>query len=238
MNTFKNKAVYWGFMVLASMFAMVLGIRAAHNGTATNILYMYIIALPDIILLMLIIPIIFLIILYEIDGFMATNRLLAFNSRLKWWVTLRIKLLKDCFACAAIIILPIFLLSNIFIGTIKTFGEWIYILFLFLTYFMYFFLLALCIVTIEIKFNQSLLAVSFVLFISFLPNILSSLFRHLKIPIRIPSINSLLNLSYTFDEDNFCWLRCIGMCIVLFVLLFLAEKAGKMLFKKQDIYWK
>lgn len=116
-------------------------------------------------------------------------------------------------------------------------GMDIYTVFVFNIFYV-FFLLALCIVTIEIKFNQSLLAVSFVLFISFLPNILSSLFRHLKIPIRIPSINSLLNLSYTFDEDNFCWLRCIGMCIVLFVLLFLAEKAGKMLFKKQDIYWK
>lgn len=77
------------------------------------------------------------------------------------------KLLIDCLIFVILIIFPIFLIANIFIAPIKTYDEWLYIIFLFLTYFMYFFILALCITVVKIKFHQSFLAVSFALLISF-----------------------------------------------------------------------
>lgn len=234
MNTFRSKCIYWGLLVLASMFIMVLGLRVVHNGTAVNIYYIYSAAVKDVILLILIIPIIFLMVIHEIDSFMTSSFLLALDSRLAWWLALKRKLIVDCFISATVIILPTFLMINIFTGIIKTSGEWIYMLFLFLTYFMYFLFLSLCIAALEIKFHQSLLAFSIVLLISFLPNMLSFIFRQL----RIPSISGLLNLSYAFDKDIFYGTRCISVCVVLLFLFILAEQTDRALFKNQDIYWK
>lgn len=234
MNTFKHKCVYWGLIVLASIFVMILGLRAALNGTALNIFYIYPMAIVDVVLLILIIPIISLMAIHEIDGFMSGSRLLAFNSRLEWWIALKRKLLIDCLIFVILIIFPIFLIANIFIAPIKTYDEWLYIIFLFLTYFMYFFILALCITVVKIKFHQSFLAVSFALLISFFPNLISFILRQLK----IPTISGLLNLSYALDKDSFYWQRCGNVCIVLIVLSFLIEIVNKILLKKQDIYWK
>ena len=43
-----------------------------------------------------------------------------------------------------------------------------------------------------------------VVIVSFLPNILSFLFRYLG----IPTISGLLNLSYAIDSDSFLWPQC------------------------------
>lgn len=73
-----------------------------------------------------------------------------------------------------------------------------------------------------------------VVIVSFLPNILSVLFRYLG----IPTISGLLNLSYAIDSDSFLWPQCGGVCVMLLLLLVLLEKEGMALLKRRDIYWK
>lgn len=234
MNTFRSKGIFWGLMALSSIFVMAFGFRAVRNGTAMNISDIYAIAVFDAILLGLVIPGVSLLVIKEVDGWMVSSKLLAFNSRSMWWMEVKKRLLGTCFASAVIIILPVFLLANIFSGTTRTAAEWVYMLFLFLSYFVYFYLLALLISIVEIKFHQNLLAVSFAFLISFLPNILAFLFRQSG----IPTISGLLNLSYAMDNGSFFWLRCGKVCMLMLLLLALLEKAGMVLLKKQDIFWK
>lgn len=234
MNTFRSKGVFPGVMVLTSMFMLVLGFRVIRTGVTVSIFYIYSMTVVDVVLLGLILPVIAVLIIKEVNGQMVSSRLLAWNSRLVWWKELKKSLLKICLVYSAVIILPVFILANVFVGRIRTSGEWVYMLFLFLSYFMYFYLLALCILVLEIKFHQSLLAVSFVLLVSFLPNVFAFLFRKSG----IPTISGFLDLSYALEGDNFYWYQCERVCVILLILLILIEKAGRVFIKKQDIYWK
>ena len=108
MNTFRSKGIFWGLMALTSIFVMAFGFRAVRNGTAMNISDIYAIAVFDAILIGLIIPGVSLLVIKEVDGWMVSSKLLAFNSRSMWWMEVKKRLLGTCFASAVIIILPVF----------------------------------------------------------------------------------------------------------------------------------
>jgi len=234
MNPYRNKGIFWGLTGLISIFVMTLGFRMIHNKTAVSIFSVYSRIVVDIVFFGLILPCISGLIIREVNGWMVSSRLLAFNSRLIWWKELKKKQLKNCFLFTVVMILPVFILANLFMGIIKIPREWVYMLFLFLTYFIYFYLLAVCMLVMEIKFHRTLLTVSFVLAVSFFPNMLTFLFPQLG----LPTVSGFLNLSYALDEGSFCWGKCGKVCVMLLILVMILEKTGRAFIKKQDIYWK
>lgn len=242
MNTFK-KEKFWLLPLMVGMFLAVFGGKQIHNGTAANIVQMYVLIIRDAIVMGLILPSMALLCLREADGFMTGRRMLAINSRGVWWKTFCRKVFTDCFFLAVVILLPALFTAVFLGGAGASLWEWIYVLFLFLTLYLYFCMASIGMLLLEIKFRQDILSVCFLLAASFLPNIFAFLFR----PSGIPDIGSLLNLSFAMDETVFysgmekcqgiCWFWCVGVCAVFFVLLCVLVRAGRTCIKRQDIFW-
>ncbi len=241
MNTFK-KEKFWLLPLMVGMFLAVFGGRQIHNGAAANIVQMYVLIIRDAIVMGLILPSMALLLLRETDRFMTGRRLLAISSRGIWWKTFCGKVFMDCFFLTVVILVPALLTAVFLSGAGVSLWEWMYVLFLFLTFYLYFCMASIGMLLLEIKFRQDILSVCFLLAASFLLNIFAFLFR----PFGIPDIGSLLNLSFAMNETVFysgiekcqgiCWLWCAGECAVFFVLLSVLVKAGRACIKRQDIF--
>ena len=233
MKQFKSTGKYWFLLMIISTLMMVLAYRGICNGTITNLFSVYGVAIGDVVVIGLIVPVVSLLLLKVINDCMLSSRMLAFGSRSAWWQTVKKKIRKQCLGSGVLLLLPVFLMANVTMK-IQTIVEWIYILFLFFTIFMFFYLIALCIAFMEIKFQQNTLTFCFVMFLSYLPDIAAFLFRQTG----IPQISGCLNLSYAFDGKNFYWFQCEKVCVVMLLLLLLLENTCRVLVKKHNIFWK
>lgn len=243
MNLFR-KWKYWMLPVLIGVFLALFGVKELCNGVVADILQMYFLVIKNAVVFGLILPAMFLLVLNEAGEFMKSRRLLAINSRCAWWNVFCRKILADCFGVTVVILLPAFLAAKFCMGAGKGFWEWGYVFFLLLTSFLFFSLMAFCMMLLEIKFQQNILSVCFVLVFSFMPNIFSFLFRLSG----IPDVSGLLNLGYAVDDtavysgmkngQGIHWLWCLGVCAVLFAILLVLERVGRILIKRQDIFWK
>lgn len=243
MNLFR-KGIFWILPIMIGMFLGVFGIKQFQNGLAANIVQMYSLIIRDVVVLGLVLPAMSLLVLKEINEFMVCRRILAIQDRHEWWEAVCRRVFINCIGLAAVILLPAFLSARICMGEGREFWEWGYVISLLLTFFLYLCVSSLCMVLLEMKIRQNILSVCAVLIASFLPNIVSFLFRESG----IPDIGGLLSLAYALDEDVFSvgmeevqgiyWFRCVGVCAVFFVLLLVFVRVGKVLIKRQDIFWK
>lgn len=234
MKIFKRTAIFWIPVFLMSLLLLLLGYRTFSHGLAKHIADIYVGAVRDIVVLGLIIPITALLLLWKIVNSMYGSRVLAFRSRENWWKAISQILIKDCLVMTGILLFPVSVMANICIGFIHTWGEISYAIFVFLTWFLYFCFVAMCMMLIMVTIHQGIVAFFFVLLISYIPNLAASLLRKLE----LPTIGGIFSLSYAFDRNEFQWVLCQNLCAFLLCLLILMWHTGKRLIQKQDIFWR
>lgn len=233
MKMFRKKWVFWIPIFLISLLLLLLGYRTFSHGLATHIVHIYTGAMRDIVLLGLVIPLAALLLLWEINGSMAGSRMHAFRSRKNWWKALSQILVKDCLGIAGTLLLPLFIMAHVCIA-LHTWSEIGYVFFLFITWFLYFYFLAVCMMVIQVTIHRSIVAFCFALLFSYIPNIAASLFRQFE----LPTIGGIFNLSYAFCGDEFRWVLCQNLCAFLLCLLVLIWHMGRRLIQKQDVFWR
>lgn len=234
MKIFRRTGIFWLGICLISLLLLLVGYRTFSHGIAEHIANIYIGALRDIIVIGLIIPIDALLLLWEIDSCMTGSRVIAVRSRENWWKMLSQILIKDCLRITGILLLPLFAMANACTGIIHTWSEIGYIFFVFLTFFLYFYFVAVCMAILKITIHRSIVAFCFALLISYVPNVAAALFRQLE----LPTIGGIFNLSYAFHGNEFRWILCQNLCFILLCLLILMWYIGKRLIQKQDLFWR
>lgn len=234
MKIFKRTGIFWISIFFISLLLILLGYRTFSGGMAEHIVDIYTGAIRDIVVLGLIIPTAVLLLLWEIDNNMRGSRMIAFRSRENWWRVLSQILIRDCFCIAGILLFPVFVMVNIYIGVIHTLVEIGYVFFLFITWFLYLYFLAVCMAVIEVKVHRSIVAFCSALLISYIPNVVAFLLRQLE----LPTIGGILNLSYAFYKNEFRWVLCENLCAVLLCLLISLWYTGRKWIQKQDIFWR
>lgn len=234
MKTFRRIAIFWIPILLISLLLLFLGYRTFSHGMAKHIADIYAGAVRDIVVLGLIIPITALLLLWKIIDSMSGNRMLAFLGRDNWWRALSRVLMKDCLGITGGLLLPVFVMANICIGFTYAWSEITYSFFLFLTWFLYFYFVAVCMAIIKITIQRSIVALCFALLISYIPNAAASLLRQLE----LPTIAGIFNLSYAVYQNEFRWVMCQNLCVFLLCLLVIMWHIGKRLIQKQDIFWR
>lgn len=230
MKIFRRNGIFWIPIFLISLLLLLLGYRTFSHGMAN----IYIGALRDIVVIGLIIPMSALLLLWEIDNCMIGSQVIAFRSRENWWKALNQILIKDCLGITVVLLFPVLVMANVCIGLMHTWAEISYVFLLFLTWFVCFYFIAVCMAIIKIATHRSIVAFCFVLLISYMPNVAVSLLRWLE----LPTIGGIFNLSYAVHENEFQWVLCQNLCVFLLCLLVLIWHIGKRLIQKQDIFWR
>lgn len=233
MKIFRNEGKYRIYLICVSLFSAILAYKAICNGIEVNIYNIYSMAIGDILVMGFMIPVVSLLIIKIVNDAMKGNILLAQNTRRSWWENINKRLLKNSFSSAWIVVLPVFLLFNIMVGKVRTFGECLYELCLVVSYFTFFYFLGLCIVIIKIRFHSSILAFCLVLFVSYLPNIIGYLYSHAG----VPTISGILNISYALNKNNFYLIYFWKLILIMALLLFVLNEIGEIMMKKIDIFW-
>lgn len=233
MKIFRNEGKYRICLICVSLLSAILAYRAIRNEMEVNIYNIYNIAIGDVLVMGFIIPVVSLLIIKIVNDAMTGSILLAQNTRRSWWKNVNKKLLQNSFFSTGIVVLPIFLLFNIMVGKVRTFGECLYELCLMVSYFIFFYFLGLCIVIIKIRFHSSILAFCLVLFVSYLPNIIGYLYSHAG----VPTISGIINVSYAVNKNNFYWIYCWKFILIMALLLFVLNEIGEITMKKIDIFW-
>lgn len=234
MKIFRRTAIFWIPIFLIGLLLLLLGYRTFSHGLAKHIADIYAGAVSDIVVLGLIIPITALLLLWEIIDSMSASRVLAFRSRENWWKAISQILIRDCLGITGILLLPVSVMANVCIGFIHTWGEVSYVILVFLTWFLYFYFVAVCMAFIMVTIHRNIVAFCSALLISYIPNVAASLLRQLE----LPTIGGLFNLSYAFNGNEFRWVLCQNICAFLLCLLVLIWHIGKKLIQKQDIFWR
>ena len=234
MKIFRRTVMFWTPLVLISLLLLLLGYRTYSHGLARHIADIYAGAVRDIVVLGLIIPITALLLLWKIADSMSGSRMLAFQSRENWWKAINRILIKDCIGMTGVLLLPVSIMANVCISFMHTWGEITYVFFVFLTWFLYFYFVAVCMVLIMVTVRRSIVAFCFALLISYLPNAMASLLRQLE----LPTIGGIFSLSYAFNGNEFRWVLCQNLCAFLLCLLVLMWHIGKALMQKRDIFWR
>lgn len=234
MKIFKKTGVLWIPIFLISLLLLLLGYRTFSHGMAEHMAHIYIGALRDIVVIGLMIPMGALLLLWKIDNCMVGSQVIAFQGRENWWKALNRILIKDCLGITVVLLFPVLIMANICIGLMHTWAEICYVFFLFLTCFLCFYFVAVCMAIIQITIHRGIVAFCFALLISYMPNAATSLLRWLE----LPTIGGIFNLSYAFHENEFKWVLCQNICVFLLFLLVFMRHIGKNLIQRQDIFWR
>lgn len=234
MKIFRRTVIFWIPIFLITLLLLFLGYRTFSHGLAKNIADIYAGATRDIVVLGLVIPITALLLLWKIVDNMSGSRVLAFQSRENWWKAINQILIKNCLGITGILLLPVSVMANVCIGFMHTLGEISYAILIFLTWFLYFYFIAVCMAFIMVTIHRSIVAFCFALLISYIPNVVASLLRQLE----SPTIGEIFDLSYAFNGNEFRWVLCQSLCAFLLCLIVLMWHIGKRLIQKQDIFWR
>ncbi len=234
MNVCRKRIIFGGLLLLSGALVMFLCVGDVRLMGAMDLLALYTVTVRDIVLLGVFLPLITFWSMKEVNDWMSGCRLLSCGSRNRWWSGIKKILIEESLACSIAVILPVFIVKNIYAGRLETAGECLYMMCLLLSYFMYFFLAALCVLALEVWLGRGLPAVLCVFAISMFPKLAAFFFRQMS----FSTIVEFLNMKYAVEDGIFYPHRCAGGCALLICLALAVERAGNMYMKKRDIYWK
>lgn len=234
MNIFRNRLLNWFFALCIGLIAMVGGYKLLRNGSVTYLYGIYENVFVDILILGLLLPDFSLIILKTVTDYMSVSKIMALQSRQKWWKMLLKDNVKICVVFSAFILIPSYGMICVFSGNIRNFGELLYMGMLFLSYVLVLLLLSLLIVVVKLKWNQNAAAVIIIIAAAFIPNILSYIFREYQ----LPTISGIMNSLYAFHDGRYLWIRNELVCMLMVTVFIILSGLIRIKIKRQDFLWK
>lgn len=217
MNIFKKNFIHWMVIFLVDVMAIILSCKMIANGNIRLLNLLYESIYSDILIIAVFVPNFIVLILDAIGENIKNNIILAYGSKMKWIGSILKKIIVSANIYSFILLLPIFAVFIIGSGFHIEIVSIIYFFILFMSYSVIFIFLSLVACALKIKWRSNILGVITAVLISFIPNILSFLFRGNGLPV----FSQLINVTYAFRNGHFFIFQTIFVCVTEISLSFI-----------------
>lgn len=233
MNTFR-KNYFWFISAGISALYAVWTFKIMSRNSMIKLHELVETELNEFLMLALILPVFTGIIIKAVAEQMYYTKMLGYGSRKKWHRKIARELLINSIWYVFIILSPIVIEGIILSNGKYGLEDYAYGVFTYVTYTLLMTLIAFIAYMVKIQWNIDILTLMSVLFISFMPYVVTRLF----IRKHIITFSDIANASYLFTESGYVWFFHEIMCVLEVVIIICIYKFIRRWIINKDLLWR